>query len=392
MTRSDRAARLTPSQAVLVLSGCGFTGQNLLFAVVPVLAARTGGRIGAGLATAVFMGATVLVQATMPQVMARVRPHVLLGLSLLLLGAPALLYEVASSLTLVLAVTAVRGAGFGILTVVGSALVSRYAPPARHGSAIGAYGLAVSLTGMVAPPLGLFLLNHGWETQTALLGTLVPLASLLLLAVVRQASPEPLAKKGPAARRLRSVWRDPALVAPVLLFFPCALSYGGVYTFLPLLSQDAPTALLFYGCGFAAARFACGRLSDTITPRVLAAPLLGAVVAGTGAMTVFPAGAGLAATALLAGVGVGGMATVSLVAVMAEATDTEIALASALWNLVFDGGIGFGGVALGLVAESAGYRAVFVVSVAATAVALGAAVLRLMRRRTRRNSRSAPGA
>jgi hypothetical protein len=86
MSGGDAAARLTPSRAVLAFAACGFAGLYLLFAVVPVLASRSGGRIGAGLATGVFMGATVLFQAAMPYIMARVRPHILLGISLLLLA------------------------------------------------------------------------------------------------------------------------------------------------------------------------------------------------------------------------------------------------------------------------------------------------------------------
>jgi hypothetical protein len=39
------------------------------------------------------------------------------------------------------------------------------------------------------------------------------------------------------------------MLRPVLLFFPCAVSYGGLYTFLPLRSEDAATGLLLFGCG-----------------------------------------------------------------------------------------------------------------------------------------------
>jgi hypothetical protein len=49
MSGGDAAARLTPSRVVLAFAACGFAGLYLLFAVVPVLASRSGGRIGAGL-------------------------------------------------------------------------------------------------------------------------------------------------------------------------------------------------------------------------------------------------------------------------------------------------------------------------------------------------------
>jgi predicted MFS family arabinose efflux permease len=374
-----RGPRPSPSLALLGISAGGFGGLYLLFAVVPVIAAVEGGRVGAGLATAVFMGATVALQAVSPRLMASFRPHVLLAASLLLLGVPTVVYAVQPPLLPLLLVTALRGAGFGLVAVVGTGLVSAYARPDRRGAALGLYGLTTSTVGIAAPSLGLFLLQSDVSPTTYWVGAVVPLAALGFLGVIRSASPVPIATRGGPSRTLRAAWRDPRLRAPVTLFFPCSVAYGGVYTFLPLLSRDAATGLLAFGAGFAVARIGFGRLADSVRPALLALPLLGLAAAGLLATTAFPVGPGLLVSAVVAGAGMGGMATASLVGVMSAVEADEYPLASALWNLTFDIGIACGGLGLGVVAQFAGYRAAFVLTAVAILVALGGAVLQLRR-------------
>ena len=94
--------------------GCLFVGTTLLVPVVPVLAERTAGSSGAGIATAAFYFPAVCVQLAMPSLLRRVPTAPLLVTGLLLAGLPSLLYIVlAERLFAVLVVTAVRGVGFG---------------------------------------------------------------------------------------------------------------------------------------------------------------------------------------------------------------------------------------------------------------------------------------
>jgi predicted MFS family arabinose efflux permease len=381
--------RRAPTVAVLILGGCGFAGYNLLLAAVPVLASRDGGRLGAGLATAVFMTVTCLVQASLPRILATASPHALLGAGLVLLGAPAALYVVEPSLVVLLLVTAVRGAGFGVVTVVSAALVAAYAAPQRRGAALGIYGLASSLTGVVAPPAAVLMVAGGLSTTTYWLGALLPLAPLGLLLVLRRAPLDRPARPAGTPRASQAPWRNAGLRTPALLFFPAAIAYGGLYTFLPLWSADAAIGLLAFGSGIAVGRFAGGRLADAVGPAALIPPLLVAVIVGIVGISVFPTGPGLAVAALVAGLGFGGTATACLVAVMSEVDSDEYALASAIWNLSFDLGIVVGGIGLGVVAQVAGYRAVFWVAAAGVACALVAATVRV-RRNAHRGAHRAP--
>src|SRR5690625_7712477 len=61
---------------------------------------------------------------------------------------PSLLFAVSGQLWWLMPLSAVRGLGFGVLTVCGSAAIAALSPPLMRGRAIGAYGLAIS-----APPI-----------------------------------------------------------------------------------------------------------------------------------------------------------------------------------------------------------------------------------------------
>jgi MFS family permease len=59
----------------------------------------------------------------------------------------------------VLAVTLLRGVGFGIITVGFAALIVELAPPERRGEALGLFGVAMTLPTIFSNPLGLWLVD-----------------------------------------------------------------------------------------------------------------------------------------------------------------------------------------------------------------------------------------
>ncbi|MQA17460.1 MAG: MFS transporter [Pseudonocardiaceae bacterium] len=73
---------------------------------------------------------------------------------MLLLGLPAPLYLLSSAVGPLLAVSLVRGLGFGMLTVAGSALVAELVVPGQRGRASGRYGVSVGIPQLVLLPAG----------------------------------------------------------------------------------------------------------------------------------------------------------------------------------------------------------------------------------------------
>ncbi|MBX9390989.1 MFS transporter, partial [Streptomonospora halotolerans] len=150
---------------LVLASVLSFSGYVLLLPVVPLWAARGGaGELGAGATTAVFMGTTVLTQLAMPWLLDHGGYRWTFAVGALLLGAPAPLLAAATDLGPLLAVSALRGVGFGMVTVVGSALAARLVPPEQIGRAAGYYGMAVGLPHVLLLSGGVWAaLNLGFE-------------------------------------------------------------------------------------------------------------------------------------------------------------------------------------------------------------------------------------
>jgi MFS family permease len=79
------------------------------------------------------MLSTVFAQLQMPRVLDRFGYRVVFAVGLLFLGLSAFFYAATQTLVSILAATLLRGAGFGIATVLFVALMVELAPPGRRG-------------------------------------------------------------------------------------------------------------------------------------------------------------------------------------------------------------------------------------------------------------------
>lgn len=145
-----------PGMAPLMAMTCaGFSGYAVLLTVAPLWVVEGGASTaGAGLVNGVLLLFTVLTQLLVPRALRALGWGPVLSVGLVLLGVPGVLMALDDRLPTVLALSAVRGVGFGILTVTGSAAVAALVGPMRRGEAIGAYGLAVALPNLVLLPAG----------------------------------------------------------------------------------------------------------------------------------------------------------------------------------------------------------------------------------------------
>lgn len=372
---------MTPARSVLLASGPGFTGMFLLFAVLPVLGSRSLGVVGAGLATTAFMATTVVTQLLVPALLARVRPATLFAVSLLLLGIPAVAYLWELPAWAFLAITAVRGVGFGLLTIVSVSLAAHYADPLRQGAAQGALGLVTSLSGVVTPGVGLWLLDSFGRTLPVALGVVIPLIGLSVLGPIQRTSTAPVSQRTdrhhPDHRRVPM-----SLFIPIVVFLPSAVVYGALYTFLPLESAVAPLALIGVGLGYVLGRSTGGRLVDRFSMgRVLlpatAASGVAILILGVVSVDIVDV-----AMATVLGATVGAAGTASLTGMLHRVEPARFGVVSMSWNMTFDGGILVSGVLVGVLVAGAGFTVAMIVLTAwlAAMVILGLSTLHLFTR------------
>ncbi len=346
--------------AAVNLVGClAFSTFFLMISLAPALAWESGGDVAAGAVTTTFMVATTATQLMMPRLGKTWRPASLMSFSLVLLGPPSLGYLIQDSLPLALSVAMLRGVGFGIITVLTTTLVYVYAKDTARGAALGFYGLLSSLAGAFLPALGIFLLARSQISMAIAIATVLPLAGLFLLKPIKEASPAPLSRGKAMSHKLWISIGITGVFVPLLTFVPAAVAYGGQYTFLALSSSNPAVSLLFFGAAFALGRYFVGRLSDRFQPSYLI--LISSILAflGVSAIAFHLAEPATLVSIIMAGLGVGGMATTSLIIVLRALDPGDVAVGSTLWNATFDTGIAIGGLGLGMVSSKYGYSSGF---------------------------------
>jgi predicted MFS family arabinose efflux permease len=298
-----------------------------------------------------------------------------LAAGLVALGAPSPLYALDDGLGWLSALSAVRGLGFAVLTVLGASLAARVATRERRGESVGIYGLAIAIPNLVAVPAGVALVLDGHAGWLAWLAA-SPVLGLLLVPALFRALPAP-PRPGPAGTG-RAAAR--AALAPSLVLFVVTLAGGGLITFVPIERPDgalATVALLLFGITGAVTRWRSGLLADRLAGgRALLPGSL--VVAAVGMLTVAAGlGAGdawvLIGSALL-GAGYGAAQNLTLLAAFTRAGEGGTTAASAMWNASFDAGTAAGALLLGFLAAGVGLPWTYAVVAGGLAATLPVAV------------------
>jgi len=362
---------LTRTLALYLISAFGsMTSFYLLLAVVPLYATAAGaGRVGAGLTTGALMLATVAAELMTPALLARHGYRVVLAAGLVLLGAPALVLTMPAGLATILAVCVLRGVGLAILVVAGASLVASLVPSARRSEGFGVLGLVAGVPAVLALPAGVWLSERVGYGPVFVAGAVASLACL----AVMPSLPGRLVGAGNPVGVLEGL-RMPGQLRPALIFLLTAMGTGIAVTFLPLAIRGsghvAALALLANTVAAMAARWIAGRFGS----RHRQAGLLigGTAVGGAGVATLgllaYPAA--VITGAVLLGIGFGVAQNAVLTLLFDRVTAAGYDMASAMYNLAYDAGMGLGAAGFGAVAVRIGYRGAFLLTGALMLVAL----------------------
>lgn len=368
---------------LLLATVASFCGYVLLLPLVPLWAARGGAsEFGAGSTTSVFMLATVLTQLAMPWLLARGGYRWTLPAGSVLLGVPTPLFLLSTDLAPLLTLSALRGIGFGMVTVAGAAMAVRLVPSSQMGRASGYYGMAVGLPNLVLLSAGVWLALHVGFSVVFWIAGIAPVLGAVAAAVIGRVpggaaapaepgnatdDPEPQTPRPQRRSRMYA-----ALSVPLLIMLLPAIASSGIVTFLPIPLENASVtvtaALLAFGAAMVASRWLGGVLSDRQGRPCLLLPAAASAVAGMGmaAAGLWPAqegwagpdGAGTALIvvgAALFGAGFGGVQNDTIVLMFRRCGPQAYGTASAAWNIGYDAGTGAGSLGLGLAIQYVGY-------------------------------------
>ena len=293
MDANDRHIPIHKAQGVRLLLTAvvlGVASFSILLPLSPAWAlARGASEAAAGSVTTVLMATTIMAQFAMNYAIRTFGWTNVLALGLIALGAPATLQVLSSGSAAILVSSALRGIGFGILTVGGATAMALLVPAERRGAAVGVYGLAVALPQLLLMSSAPVLDQRFGSFAMTLIATL-PLAGLFLVRPLgRTLNRHAVSDRGPADAGPTERTSTFRLIAPTLLILLIATSSGGaVLTFASQMAPDASSAAIMLLCmtGFATpTRWIFGVLSDRRDMLKMIAGLCAALVLGMAALS-----------------------------------------------------------------------------------------------------------
>ncbi|MGI5125343.1 MFS transporter [Pseudonocardia sp. CA-107938] len=347
-------------------------GFFLPFAALPAIVEGIGGTGLAGATTAALLVATVVAELGAPRLLARCGYRTGLAVGLAGMGLPTLLLLGPPDAALVLAVSAVRGAAFGITVVAGGALTAALLPASRRGEGLAIVGLVSGVPALLALPAGTLVTQLWGAGAMLLLTALVPAAAIVTVPLL----PENAALRGPGGGIVAGL-RSAALMRPATGFAASAAGAGVVATFVPIALPQAgtaawavPAALLAQSAAATGAKLVAGRLGDRRGHATLLVPALLVAAAGTAALAATGSAPLVVAGAAVFGAGFGVLQNASLTVMYAGADPSAYGAVAAIWNAAYDGGMAAGAFAVGLLVPLTGFPPAFLVTAALMALAL----------------------
>ena len=307
---------------------------------------------GAGLAFGAF-GVTALICRPFAGRLSDTRgrlPLMVFGALLAALGMA--LFPFVDSLAAVVLIRLLQGVAEAAFFVAGFALLADIAPPSRMGEALSYNSLGLYLGLALGPPLGEVLLEQ-WGFGTAWAGAAV-LALLAAALAVAITEPERVADVDGHGLLIHR----PAM-AISLGFFTSLAAMGGFLAFASLHSEqigmeNSSIALLVYGSVVVVCRVVFAKVPDRLPSLPLGAASLVAIASGLLIAAAWQVPAGLLTGVVVMAVGVTFSTPAFFSAIFATASPSERGAASGTASAFIDLGLGFGPIALGLVASAQG--------------------------------------
>lgn len=337
---------------------------NVLMSVPPVLVARSNVD-AAGLVTSAHLGAAVVLQWLTPNLAARRSPRRLAVVGLALMALPSLAYLPSDpSVAALFLASMLRGAGFGVVTVLAPAMILDLSPvTTTRGRHLGLFGVATASPAVFGTALGLELLNSPWPAVAPLMASLSCIAAAVLLVLAPHLPGDDRPARhavAPSPMVLLRMLGQRELLLLAVSFVLISIAWGGTTTYLPLaLPADGPgsaaTFLVISGVLRVAGRWIAGRWSDDGHPPIgSSVPVVVAMAAGLSVMALSTSAGAVVAAAIVYGLAVGLVQIFLLVAITSRSRHGSKA-ATALWSTSLDLGGVVGSAALAGVAAIAGY-------------------------------------
>jgi MFS family permease len=272
-------------------------------------------------------------------------------------------YFFSATITLLIALRAVFGIGFGLGSTTFATMVSNTIPPKRIGEGMGYFGLSVSLALAMGPIVGITLLNeYGFSVMVVAAIGMVAIALPLLFSANPQSKPV----VSPPERQTQGLGRffDRKILLPTVLNTLLSITYGGLMSFLVLFGKEANLANVswYFFCNaitILLVRPLSGKLFDKKGP--IAVLPLGAFMVGTGLLFLSFSNDNflLFTSAAFYGLGYGFLQPAIQAWMVKVVTPEQRGMANGVFLSTIDLGIGIGSLLLGVVVTYSSYAVMY---------------------------------
>ena len=361
-----------------IIAFIGFTGFSFMFPVIPLYAAKLGAsvsQVGVIVATISYVTAFLLIPFGMLSDRFGRQKLLLGGLAVFTL-AP-LLYPLANNPGQLILFRAVHGFAAAAFLPAAIALVVDLTPDTRRGTAIGWYTASLQLGLMAGPITGGFLTSQfGFDAAfygcSAISFIGLALAFSRLRAIAHRPESIPV--------EASSSWRwlgQPLAIAVLLAPLLVAVGSGTIGSYIPLYGigfgmteTDAGAIITAVYASSALLRAPAGRLADRIDRKLLLICGVGLSAIAVSLFSFFHGLAQFIVIGIIFGVGMG----IAMPASLVMAADFSLAggrgLAMAIPTCFFQVGLAIGPTAMGFVANTYGFKTMFLDCAASLAFGL----------------------
>lgn len=349
------------------LTLASFTSFYFLLATLPVYLTTIGGsEAQVGLIIGVFSLTSIVLR---PIVGALAdsrgkRPFIVAGTAIMAVAG--VLYTLSTSVPPLLGLRVVHGVGWAAFGTATSALVADIAPRSRRGEAMGYFGMFGNLAMAVGPALGVILMKEYSFVVLFVASALAATAAFGLALQVREPAPPLHSVSPPAAVApgwLGRVFERSSLFPSAVLAL-IAFTYAAIVSFLPLYAgrQGIDNPGIFftaYAVVLLVARSFTGMLSDRFGRAAVIAPGLGLAVAALLLLSTATALPAFIVVAVLYGLAFAAVQPAMMALVVDRVAPQRRGAAMGTFSTAMDLGIGAGSMVWGVVAQAAGYQAMY---------------------------------
>lgn len=272
-------------------------------------------------------------------------------------------YFFSATVTLLIALRAVFGVGFGLGSTTFATLVSNSVPPKRIGEGMGYFGLSVSLALALGPMIGITLLNEFGFTVMIFAAIGMVAIALPLLFSTRSQPVADLKNPDLQAKGLGRFF-DRKILLPTVLNTLLSITYGGLMSFLVLFGKEVHLANVswYFFCNAIAillVRPLSGKLFDRKGP--IAVLPLGGLLVGTGLLILSFTDNHylLFSSAAFYGLGYGFIQPAIQAWMVKIVSPEQRGMANAVFFSTIDLGIGIGSFLLGVIVTYSSYSVMY---------------------------------